>query len=86
MLYRIILSQEEIMQMWINGDFSDYLSANIEIYQLSGISLKIGSKDASNERKLNYLKSKNKNLGKNTLSEVYAEYKKMGRKTIFDIK
>ena len=58
--------KEEIMQMWINGDYSDYLSANIEIYQLSGISLKIGSKDASNERKLNYLKSKNKNLGKNT--------------------
>ena len=74
------------MQKWINGDFNDYLNSNIEIYQLGGVSLKIGSKDASDERKMNYLKLQNKNLGKNTLMEVYEEYKKMGKKYIFDIK
>ena len=78
--------KEEIIQMWIHGDFNDYLKSDIEVYQLGGVSLKIGSKDASDERKMNYLKLQNKNLGKNTLMEVYKEYKKMGKKSIFDIK
>ena len=77
--------KEEIMQMWINGDYSDYLQQTIQEYQLRGDIQRLVGKTASDERKINYLISKNKDLGKKTIREIYEEYRKKGEKIIFNL-
>lgn len=77
--------KEEIMQMWINSDYSDYLQQTIQEPHLGVDIQKLVGKTASDERKMNYLISKNKDLGKNTIREIYEEYRKKGEKIIFNL-
>ena len=77
--------KEEIMQMWINGDFSDYLQQTIQESHLGVDIQRMVGKTASDERKMNYLISKNKDLGKKTIREIYEEYRKKGEKIIFNL-
>lgn len=77
--------KEEIMQMWINGDYSDYLQQTIQEPHIGVDIQKMVGKTASDERKMNYLISKNKDLGKKSIKEIYEEYRKKGEKIIFNL-